>query len=149
MPVAIIDIPSGLTWGAKEQLHKDVAESIHHAYQMPDTRVYLREWTSEQTSFDGGVGGAFRPMCNFIVPPILTAEDRKVLVSRVSSAIAKACDLRADVVPLPSGEQVSTRWVLSFFFRFRSSKPHSTASWRSRIRWYPRASTDITTLEFC
>ena len=67
-------------------------------------------------SFDGLVGGSFRPMCNLIVPPILTAEGRKMLASRVSSAIAKACDLRADVVPLPGGEQVSTRWVLLFFF---------------------------------
>jgi len=116
MPVAVIDIPSGLTWGAKERLHKDVAESIHDAYQMPDTRVYLREWSAEQTSFDGVVGAAFRPMCNFIVPPILTAESRKMLVSRVSSAITRACDLRAEVVSLPSGEQVSTRWVLQFFF---------------------------------
>jgi len=116
MPVAVIDIPSGLTWGAKERLHKDVAESIHDAYQMPDTRVYLREWSAEQTSFDGVVGAAFRPMCNFIVPPILTAESRKMLVSRVSSAITRACDLRAEVVSLPSGEQVSTRWVLLFFF---------------------------------
>ena len=117
MPVAIIDIPSGLTWGAKEQLHKGVGESMHDAYQMPDTRVYLREWTSEQTSFDGVIGGAFRPICNFIVPPILTVEGRKMLVSRVSSAIAKACDLRAEFVTLSSGEQVSTRWVLLFFFR--------------------------------
>ena len=81
-----------------------------------NNRVYLREWTQEQTSFDGMVGGAFRPICNFIVPPILTAESRKMLVSRVSSAIARACDLRAEVVSLPSGEQVSTRWVLQFFF---------------------------------
>src|SRR4029450_2660598 len=116
MPVAIIDIPSGLTSSAKAQLHKDVAESIHHAYQMPDTRGYLREWTAEQTSFDGVVGAAFRPMCNFIVPPILTVESRRMLVSPVSSAIARPCDLPAEVVPLPSGKQVSTRWVLSFFF---------------------------------
>jgi hypothetical protein len=116
MPVAIIDIPSGLTWGAKERLHKSVAEIMHQAYQMPDTRVYLREWTAEQTSFDGVVGAAFRPMCNLIVPPILTADNRKMLASSVSSAIARACDLRADVVSLPGGEQVSTRWVLLFFF---------------------------------
>jgi hypothetical protein len=45
MPVAMIDIPSGLPWGAKSQLHKEVSDSMHHAYQMPDNRVYLREWT--------------------------------------------------------------------------------------------------------
>jgi hypothetical protein len=116
MPVAIIDVPAGLTWGAKDQLHKDVAESMHHAYQMPDNRVYLREWTAEQASFDGVVGGSFRPICHFIVPPVLTIESRQTLVSRVSSAVARACDVRAEVVSLPSGDQVSTRWVLSFFF---------------------------------
>jgi RNA polymerase sigma factor (sigma-70 family) len=46
MPVVIIDIPSGLKSSAKEQLHKQVAESMHHAYQMPDNRVYLREWAA-------------------------------------------------------------------------------------------------------
>src|SRR5262249_59979892 len=94
MPVAVIDIPSGLPWGAKEQLHKDVAESIHDACQMPDTRVYLREWTPEHTSFDGLVGGSFRPMCNFPLPPLATAEDRKTPALRVMAASAKACGLR-------------------------------------------------------
>ena len=95
---------------------QDVFEGMHHAYQMPDCRVFLREWTAEQTSFDGVVGAAFRPICHFIVPPILTADSRRMLVSSVSSAITRACDLRDEVVPLPGGTEVSTRWVLSFFF---------------------------------
>jgi hypothetical protein len=116
MPVAIIDIPSGLKSRAKEQLHKDVAEIMHDAYQIPDNRVYLREWAAEHTSFDGVVGAPFRPICHYIVPPILTDESRLTLVSRVSSAVNKACDLRTEVVKLPSGEEVSTQWVLQFFF---------------------------------
>src|SRR5262245_49077850 len=103
MPVAIIDLPFGLTRAAKEELHKHVAEHLHHAYQIPDNRVYLREWTAEQTSFDGVVGAAFRPICHLIVPPNLTIENRRMLVSRVCSAIARACDLHAEVVRLPSG----------------------------------------------
>jgi hypothetical protein len=116
MPVAIIDIPSGLKSSAKEQLHKDVAEIMHDAYQIPDNRVYLREWAAEHTSFDGVVGAPFRPICHYIVPPILTDESRLTLVSRVSSAVNKACDLRTEVVKLPSGEEVSTQWLLQFFF---------------------------------
>jgi hypothetical protein len=116
MPVAIIDIPSGLKSRAKEQLHKDVAEIMHDAYQIPDNRVYLREWAAEHTSFDGVVGAPFRPICHYIVPPILTDESRRTLVSRVSSAVNKACDLRTEVVKLPSGEEVSTQWLLQFFF---------------------------------
>jgi hypothetical protein len=116
MPVAIIDIPSGLKSSAKEQLHKDVAEIMHDAYQIPDNRVYLREWAAEHTSFDGVVGAPFRPICHYIVPPILTDESRRTLVSRVSSAVNKACDLRTEVVKLPSGKEVSTQWLLQFFF---------------------------------
>jgi hypothetical protein len=116
MPVAVIDIPSGLKSRAKEQLHKDVAEIMHDACQIPDNRVYLREWAAEHTSFDGVVGAPFRPICHYIVPPILTEESRRTLVSRVSSAVNKACDLRTEVVKLPSGEEVSTQWLLQFFF---------------------------------
>src|SRR5262245_48248925 len=115
MPVAYIDIPTGLTKSAKAQLVKDVAESIHNAYPIPDTRVLLREWTAEQTSVDGALGAAFRPICDFIVPPGLPADGKRLLVSRVSSAIVRACDPRVNVVSLPSGKQMSTRWVLLFF----------------------------------
>jgi len=116
MPVVIIDIPSGLTNSAKAQLHKDAFESLHHAYQMPDCRVFLREWAVDQTSFDDVIGAAFRPICHFIVPPILTDESRRTLVSRMSSAVNRACNLRTEVVKLPGGEEVSTQWVLQFFF---------------------------------
>jgi hypothetical protein len=116
MPVVIIDIPSGLKTSAKAQLHKDAFESMHHAYQMPDCRVFLREWAAEHTCFDDGIGGAFRPICHYIVPPTLTAESRQTLVSRLSSAVNRACDLRTEVVKLPGGEEVSTQWVLQFFF---------------------------------
>jgi phenylpyruvate tautomerase PptA (4-oxalocrotonate tautomerase family) len=115
MPVAYIDIPSGLTSSSKVQLMKEVSESLHDAYPIPDTRVYLREFTAEHTSIDGVIGATFRPICNFIVPPGLPVGGKRTLVSRVTAAVGRACDLRADVVPLPSGTRVSTRWVLSFF----------------------------------
>jgi phenylpyruvate tautomerase PptA (4-oxalocrotonate tautomerase family) len=115
MPVAYIDIPSGLTSSAKAQLVREVAESIHNAYPIPDTRVFLREFAAEQTSIDGVLAAPFRPICDFIVPPGLPADGKRLLVSRVTSAIARACDLHAEAVSLPSGKRVSTRWVLSFF----------------------------------
>ena len=115
MPVAYIDIPSGLTSNSKAQLMKEVSESLHDAYPIPDTRVYLREFAAEHTSFDGVISAPFRPICNFIVPPGVPVADKRTLVSRVTAAVGRACDLRAEVVPLPSGTRVSTRWVLSFF----------------------------------
>jgi phenylpyruvate tautomerase PptA (4-oxalocrotonate tautomerase family) len=118
MPVAHLDLPSGLALDVKKTLVKEVAEFIHEAYMIPDTRVFLREWPAEQTSVDGELARPMRPICNFLVPPGLTIDAKRRLVNRVSSAIAEACDLPREEVPLPSGKKVSTRWVLAFFSEY-------------------------------
>jgi len=118
MPVAYIDLPPGLAVDVKQRLVKEVAESIHEAYLIPDTRVFLREWQPEQTSVDGELARPMRPICNFLVPPGLPVEGRRQLVRRVSAAIAEACNLLPEDVPLTSGKKVSTRWVLAFFSEY-------------------------------
>jgi len=118
MPVAYIDIPTGLASPLKKRLVEEVAQRIHHAYPIPDTRVFLREWTPEQISVDGALGAPFRPVCDFVVPPGLPAEAKRQLVAKVSSAIVRACELRPQAVPLPSGKTVTTHWVLSFFSEY-------------------------------
>jgi phenylpyruvate tautomerase PptA (4-oxalocrotonate tautomerase family) len=115
MPVAYLDLPSSLAVDTKKKLVKEVAESIHHAYMIPDTRVLLREWPAEQISVDGVLGSPMRPICDFVVPPGLPLEAKRQLVKRVSSAIAEACDLPREEVQLLSGKKVGTRWVLTFF----------------------------------
>jgi phenylpyruvate tautomerase PptA (4-oxalocrotonate tautomerase family) len=118
MPVAYLDLPSGLGVDVKKRLVKEVAECIHHAYMIPDTRVLLREWPAEQISVDGELGHPMRPICNFVVPPGLPVEAKRELVDRVSSAIAEACNLPREDIALPSGKKVSTRWVLGFFSEY-------------------------------
>src|SRR5262245_59932934 len=103
MPVAYIDLPSGLAVEIKKKLVKEVAESIHRAYVIPDTRVLLREWPAGQTSVDGELGRPMRPICNFLVPPGLPLEAKRQLASRVSAAISQACNLPREDVLLPSG----------------------------------------------
>ena len=56
MPVAYIDIPSGLTSKAKAQLTKEAGDCLHEAYPIPDTRIYLREFIAENTSLDSQPG---------------------------------------------------------------------------------------------
>jgi hypothetical protein len=115
MPVAYIDIPVGLSIDRKRRLVQEVSLSVHAAYPIPDTRVFLREWSAEQISVDGALGSGMRPICDFKVPPGLGLEARRRLVSEVSRAIARACELTAEDVPLPSGKVVRTQWVLAFF----------------------------------
>lgn len=114
MPVAYLDIPTGLTTPTKNLLVQRVARAIHGAYHIDDTRVFLREWAGEQASVDG-VLGRFRPICTFVVPPALPVEAKRGLIRQVSSAMTEACNLRREEVPLPSGKRVSTNWVLCFF----------------------------------
>jgi phenylpyruvate tautomerase PptA (4-oxalocrotonate tautomerase family) len=118
MPVAFLELPSGLGRDTKKKLVKDVAHAIHDAYQIPDTRVLLREYANDQTSTDGQLGAPLRPICEFAVPPGLPVDAKRVLVKRVSSAIAQACKLPREEVPLPSGKTVSTQWVLAFFSEY-------------------------------
>src|SRR5262245_1692209 len=118
MPVAYVDLPSGLDVDAKKKLVTEVSESLHHAYKIPDNRVFLRDWPAGQISIDGELGRPMRPICNFLVPPGLPVEMKRELVHRVSSAIAEACDLPREHVLLPSGSKVSTRWVLGFFSEY-------------------------------
>jgi phenylpyruvate tautomerase PptA (4-oxalocrotonate tautomerase family) len=122
MPVAYIDLPFGLMLDTKKKLVTNVAASIHHAYMIPDTRVFLREWSAEQISVDGQLGVPMRPICTFVVPPGLAIEGKRQLVRRVSAAIAEACSLQIEEVPLPSGKRVSTKWVLAFFSEYPLEK---------------------------
>jgi hypothetical protein len=117
MPVAYIDLPTDLGVETKNKLMKEVFEAMHHAWNIPDTRVYLREWPAKQVSFDGVVGGPFRPIISYHGPK-LPIEVKRQLSSRASSAIAKACDLRSEDVPLPSGKVVRTKWVLQLFSEY-------------------------------
>src|SRR5215510_4778174 len=118
MPVAYLDLPSGLGADLRKNLVKEVAEFIHNAYMIPDTRVFLREWPAEQISIDGELGRPMRPICDFVVPPGLPVEAKRKLVKQVSSAIAEACNLPREDVQLPSGKKVSTRWVLTLFSEY-------------------------------
>lgn len=118
MPIARIDLQPGLGAETKKRLVREVTASLEEAYRIPDTRVFLREWSPGSVGIDGELDARFRPICDFVVPPGLPTEAKRRLVERVSRAVAEACDLRADVVPLPSGKSVTTRWVLTFFSEY-------------------------------
>ena len=118
MPVAYLDLQSGLSVDIKQKLVKEVAKFMHDAWMIPDTRVLLREWPAEQTSVDGELARPMRPICSYHGPRLPVEATKRQLVNRVSSAIAEACNLPREDVQLPSGKKVSTRWVLTLFSEY-------------------------------
>jgi phenylpyruvate tautomerase PptA (4-oxalocrotonate tautomerase family) len=116
MPIAYIDVPQGIRIDAKKKLVKEVHDAIHEAYPIPDTRVFLREWSLESVSQDGRLDSEpARPICKLEVPPGLPIEAKRPLVKRISATIAAAYGLPKEEIRLPSGKVVETNWVLIFF----------------------------------
>jgi len=70
MPVAYVDIPTGVNDGAKKKIFQELYEEIHQAWPIPDTRVLIREWPNEAVSQDGRIENVpMRPICSLAVPP--------------------------------------------------------------------------------
>ena len=116
MPVAYVDLPSGLSAHSKKKLVSQLYEAIHHTYPIDDTRVLLREFSLEDVSQDGRLDSeSMRPVVRLEVPPGVPIEAKRQLVGQISGALETALRLQKDEVRLPSGKKVATNWVLTFF----------------------------------
>jgi len=123
MPVAYVDVPTGLNDAAKKKIFTELYEAIHHAWPIPDTRVLIREWPNEAVSQDGRIEDVpMRPICTLAVPPGLPADDKRRLVRHVSDTIGGACDREVERVRLPSGSEFASNWVLTFFWELPLDK---------------------------
>ena len=63
-----------------------------------------------------------RPICWLEVPPGISIEAKRLLVSRISDGISAAYGLANEDVRLPTGTVVSTKWVLTFFREYPLEK---------------------------
>lgn len=116
MPVAYVDLPTGISAQAKKMLVSRLYEAIHHTYPIDDTRVLLREFSLEDVSQDGRLDSeSMRPVVRLEVPPGAPIEAKRHLVGHISRALETALHLRKEEVGLPSGKKVTTNWVLTFF----------------------------------
>ncbi len=123
MPVAYVDIPTGVDGGAKEKIFHELYEAIHEAWPIPDTRVLIREWPSEAVSQDGRIEPApMRPICTLAVPPGLEHDAKQRLVRQISHTLGEACGREVETIRLPSGTTISNNWVLTFFWELPLDK---------------------------
>src|SRR5262245_58092225 len=94
MPIAFIEAPPGIRVDAKRTLVQEVFAALDDAYRIPDTRIFLREWSPENVSQDGRLGSEpAKPLCFLEVPPGIQIDVKRTLVKRISAAIADAYHL--------------------------------------------------------
>jgi hypothetical protein len=123
MPVAYVDIPTGVDDGAKKRLLQELYEAIHEAWPIPDTRVLIREWRTEAVSQDGRVEDMpMRPICTLAVPPGLAHDAKQRLIRQISNTIGGACGRDVEEIVLPSGTRMVNNWVLTFFWELPLDK---------------------------
>ena len=123
MPVAYIDIPTGVNDGAKKKIFTEMYEAVHEAWPIPDTRVLIREWPDEAVSQDGRIELVpMRPICTLAVPPDLDLDAKHRLIRRISETIGEACSREVEEIRLPSGTTFYTNWVLTFYWELPLDK---------------------------
>ena len=82
MPVAYLDVPPGLPADAKKPLVQEIFTALDEAYRVPDTRIFVHEWPSENVSQDGRLDGAPpRPVVSLEVPPGISVDARRSMVN--------------------------------------------------------------------
>ena len=123
MPVAYVDIPTGVNHAARETIFEQLYEAIHEAWPIPDTRVLIREWPSDAVSQDGRIEDvAMRPICTLAVPPGLELDAKRRLIRQISDTIGEACGREIEEIRLPSGTTIRNNWVLTFFWELPLDK---------------------------
>jgi hypothetical protein len=117
MPVAYIDIPTGVDDGAKKKIFTEMYEAIHEAWPIPDTRVLIREWPNATVSQDGRIEDVpMRPICTLAVPPGLEPDAKRKLIRQISTTLGDACGREVEEILLSSGTTIANNWVLTFFW---------------------------------
>jgi phenylpyruvate tautomerase PptA (4-oxalocrotonate tautomerase family) len=91
MPVFTVDVPEGAPPGAKQKMLKEITDALDEAYQIPDTRGWIREYPAQNVSQDGRVGAEpVRPVCSLEAPQLFRLDVKRKLVRKIESAIAGA-----------------------------------------------------------
>ena len=117
MPVAYVDIPTGVSDSGKTKILKEIYGAVHEAWPIPDTRVLIREWPNEAVSQDGRIEDVpMRPICTVAAPPDLDLDAKHRLIRRISETIGEACGREVEEIRLPSGTEFYTNWVLTFYW---------------------------------
>ncbi|NUT10680.1 MAG: N-acetylmuramic acid 6-phosphate etherase [Nonomuraea sp.] len=90
MPQILIEAPTGIGEGAKQQMMKRITEAVDTAFSQPDVRIWLREYPPGNVAQDGRIGAEpVRPLCFLEVPELSDLDAKKEMVGLIHAAIAE------------------------------------------------------------
>lgn len=91
MPQIIIEAPVGVSSDAKRTMMAEITEALDEAFQIPDVRIWLREYEAENVAQDGRIGAEpIRPLVFLEVPQLNSLDVKRKMSARIDAAIADA-----------------------------------------------------------
>jgi hypothetical protein len=95
MPIAYLDVPTGLDRSGKQELVKALYEALHEAYPFPDDhRIFLREWPLDSVSQNGLLGSEpARPVFVIHGPQGVNVDAKRKMLRKINAAVAHAYHL--------------------------------------------------------
>jgi len=92
MPIAYLDVPTGIDLNKKKELMKALYEALHEAYPFPDDhRIFLREWPLDSASRNGLLGSEpVRPVFLIHGPQGVNADAKRRMLRAIHAAVADA-----------------------------------------------------------
>jgi hypothetical protein len=95
MPIAYLDVPTGINSDRKRDLMKALYEALNEAYPVPDDhRVFLREWSANDVSQNGILPAEpFRPVFVIHGPQGATVDAKRSMLKKINAAVADAYKL--------------------------------------------------------
>lgn len=95
MPIAYLDVPTGVDLNRKRELVKAIYEALQEAYPFPDDhRIFLREWPLDSVSQNGLLGSEpARPVFLIHGPQGANIDAKRKMLKKINAAVADAYHL--------------------------------------------------------
>jgi phenylpyruvate tautomerase PptA (4-oxalocrotonate tautomerase family) len=91
MPQFFIEAPTGIRPEAKQQMMQAITAAIDEAYQIPDVRIWLREYPADNVAQDGRIQvEPVRPVAFLEAPELSSLDAKRKMSAKIHAAIAEA-----------------------------------------------------------
>lgn len=87
MPLLFLEGPLGLSGPDKAEMMAALTAVVDKTYGFPDTRVFLREYPSENVCQDGVVGAGIKPVVFLEAPELHSVDAKRAMVADLQDVL--------------------------------------------------------------